>query len=190
MGSKTILDLTSEAELGIELNWHEVLDIILVEEHVSNNSSLSLTFDWVPGEYDFLQDDLQRIWVRDGSVCNQDRLLGVIIHFNLLALSLTSSENDYLRIREADWHESTSHHLSVMWEVSVVLRFVSMHIIVTEDRTGHEPSEPNVEFKNYLGRNNVLVLFMTLQVEMGYNDLSFMRHEGGEDQILLLTGSF
>jgi len=51
----------------VQLDWLEVVDVVRVEEHVSNSCGLLVNFEWVTCEGDSLGDDPSRIWVQEAT---------------------------------------------------------------------------------------------------------------------------
>lgn len=97
--AQRVLDMTSHAELGVELNRLEVLDILGVEEHVAENGLLLVDSQWVTSENDTLKEDGKGVWWKSVS-CSQE--------LQVIATFAVSCEDENLAWREDNRHVNRS----------------------------------------------------------------------------------
>ena len=56
VSSKLLLNVSPKTGFCLELNWFEVLDILWVEEHITNSGFLLVDAQWVAGQHYTFKD--------------------------------------------------------------------------------------------------------------------------------------
>lgn len=86
---------------SVDFHWSEVLDVLWIKEHISSDALLLVALQWVSGEDDPLQDDLERVGWHDAACRRHD--------IDTIRFDRVLSEAEHFARCENDWTDGCSH---------------------------------------------------------------------------------